>query len=132
MTRPTPSRVCPSSSAPRCACECWRWRMPERIVLVGYGTVGARFVEGMLPAVRAGAVHLTVVGAEADPAYNRVLLADFAVGHASREALEFTDHDEAREAGVRIVTGTTVVALNRTRHSVSLGSGELLPYDRLV
>ena len=106
--------------------------MPERVVLVGYGPVGARFVEELLPAVRAGTIALTVVGAETSDAYNRVLIAEFAVGHTDRESLEITDPDEARDAGVRILTGTIVTAINRTRHTVTLGTGEDLPYDRLV
>src|SRR4051794_28241042 len=107
-------------------------RMAERVVLVGFGPVGARFVEELLPAVRAGLVHLTVVGAEAAPAYNRVLLAEYAVGETERESLEITDADEAREAGVRILTDTTVVEVRRSRRSVLLGTGEQLGYDRLV
>ena len=53
-----------------------RERTPIRIVLIGYGPVGARFVDEMLPSVRSGAVSLTVVGSESDSAYNRVLLAE--------------------------------------------------------
>lgn len=106
--------------------------MPERVVLVGYGLVGARFVEELLPAVRAGAIELTVVGAESSEAYNRVLVAEYAVGHTDRESLEITDPQEARDAGVRIRTGTSVTAINRTRQTVTLGTGEDLPYDRLV
>lgn len=109
----------------------------ERVVLVGYGPVGARFAEEMLPAVRAGLAELTVVGAEAADAYNRVLVAEYAVGHAERGALEITDSDAAREAGVRILTGSSVVAINRTRRTVTVSSGggvggHDLPYDRLV
>jgi assimilatory nitrate reductase electron transfer subunit len=48
--------------------------MPERVVLVGFGPVGARFAEELLPLVRSGAAALTVVGAEHDDAYNRVLV----------------------------------------------------------
>ncbi|MBB5640027.1 FAD-dependent oxidoreductase [Cryobacterium roopkundense] len=104
----------------------------ERIVLVGYGPVGARFVEEMLPLVRSGRAALTVVGAEAADAYNRVLIAEYAVGHADRESLEVTDANAARDAGVHIRTGVSVTAINRNRHSVSLSDGTQLPYDRLV
>jgi assimilatory nitrate reductase electron transfer subunit len=106
--------------------------LPERIVLVGYGTVGARFVEEMLPAVRNGIASLTVVGAESDDAYNRVLIAEYAVGKADREGLEMTDADAARAAGVRILTGTSVTAIKRTRRTLTLSTDEELPYDRLV
>lgn len=107
-------------------------RAGERIVLVGYGPVGARFVEEMLPLVRSGRAGLTVVGAEAADAYNRVLIAEYAVGHADRTTLEITDTAAARDAGVRIRTGLSVTAINRNRHSVSLSDGTELPYDRLV
>ncbi|MEO5919920.1 MAG: FAD-dependent oxidoreductase [Pseudolysinimonas sp.] len=106
--------------------------MPERIVLVGFGPVGARFAEELLPAVSSGLVSLTVVGAEPDHAYNRVLLADYAVGSAGRDALEMTDTSALDGAGVRILTGTSVVTLNRTTNTVTLDSGERVPYDRLV
>ena len=105
---------------------------PERIVLVGYGPVGARFVDELLPAVHAGLATLTVVGAETADAYNRVLIADYAVGHTDRDTLEVTDPGAARAAGVRILTGTSVTAINRSRHTVTLGTGEALPWDRLV
>ncbi|MEB0222535.1 hypothetical protein, partial [Pseudomonas sp. AB12(2023)] len=60
---------------------------PSRIVLVGYGPVGARLVEELLPGVRAGLATLTVVGAESADAYNRVLIADYAVGRSDRDTL---------------------------------------------
>lgn len=105
---------------------------PERIVLVGYGPVGARFVEELLPAVRSGAVALTVVGAEEDDAYNRVLLAEYAVGRASRERLDLGDRVTAEEAGVVFRLGAAAVGLDRARHVVRLDDDERLPYDRLV
>jgi len=106
--------------------------MPERIVLVGYGPVGARLVEELLPLVRCGLASLTVVGAEAADSYNRVLIADYAVGHADLDALEITDTAIALAAGARILRGTSVTAINRIRRTVSLGTGEQLAYDRLV
>ena len=53
-----------------------------RVVLVGYGPVGARFVEELLPAVLSGSIELTVVAGEDVEAYNRVLVAEYAVGNS--------------------------------------------------
>src|SRR6187455_3078171 len=92
---------------------------PERIVVVGYGPVGSRFVDEMLPLVEAGLAELTVVGAEAVHAYNRVLLADYAVGRTDRGALDLTDGSRAGAAGVRILTGTTVTEVLRTIRTVT-------------
>ena len=105
---------------------------PERIVLVGYGPVGARFVEELLPLVRAGAATLAVVGAESADAYNRVLIAEYAVGNTDRDSLEITDTLAAQEAGVHLHRGVSVTAILRSRSTVSLSDGTQLPYDRLV
>jgi assimilatory nitrate reductase electron transfer subunit len=105
---------------------------PQRIVLVGYGPVGARFVEELLPLVRQGAATLTVIGAESADAYNRVLIAEYAVGNADRDSLEITDTFAAREAGVHLHRGVSVTAILRSRRAVSLSDGTVLPYDRLV
>ncbi|MDR6972069.1 FAD-dependent oxidoreductase [Leifsonia shinshuensis] len=105
---------------------------PLRVVLVGYGPVGARFVEELLPAVAAGEASLTVVGAEREDAYNRVLVAEYAVGAATRERLEVTDTAAAELAGADIRLGDVAVAIDRPRQRVLLASGDELPYDRLV
>ena len=51
-------------------------RAALRVVLIGFGPVGARLAEDLLPAVRTGAIDLTVVGVEPVDAYNRVLVAE--------------------------------------------------------
>lgn len=106
--------------------------MSERVVLVGYGPVGARLIDGLLPAVRDGRLDLTVVGAETDDVYNRVLLAEYAVGRADRERLDLADRRVAEEAGVRFLLGTTVVGVDRDTRIVRTHDGDELPYDRLV
>ncbi len=107
-------------------------RTPTRIVLLGFGPVGARFVDEILPAVRSGLVELTVIGAEHEVAYNRVLLAEYAVGRAARERLDLTDTAAAADAGVVFMLGETVTRINRIRQDVSLDSGGTVPYHRLV
>ncbi|WP_431219974.1 FAD-dependent oxidoreductase [Leifsonia xyli] len=107
-------------------------RRPLRVVLVGYGPVGARFVEELLPAVTAGTATLAVVGAEREDAYNRVLVAEYAVGAASRDRLEVADTEEARRVGVDLRLGDVVVTIDRVRQQVVLADGDVLPYDRLV
>ncbi|MFF7681845.1 FAD-dependent oxidoreductase [Microbacterium sp. NPDC007973] len=106
--------------------------MPERVVLVGYGPVGARLVEGLLPAVRDGRIDLTVIGAEPHDAYNRVLIAEYAVGRMDRAGLDLGDRRVAEEAGVRFLLGVAVAGIDRSLRSVRLEDGIRLPYDRLV
>ncbi|MFF1573164.1 FAD-dependent oxidoreductase [Leifsonia sp. NPDC058292] len=105
---------------------------PLRVVLIGYGPVGARFVEELSPAVAAGRVELTVVGAETEDAYNRVLVAEYAVGAADRDRLEITDTAAALAVGVVIRLGEAALSVDRLRQRVTVEGGDSIPYDRLV
>jgi assimilatory nitrate reductase electron transfer subunit len=105
---------------------------PERVVVVGYGPVAARFVDELLPAVQAGRLSLLVLGEEDVPAYNRVLVADLGVGRTTREAIEVSDPEELRSHGVDVRLGTKVQRIDRPRRQVLLADGSAEPYDRLV
>jgi len=105
---------------------------PLRVVVVGYGPVGARFADELLPSVRTGAVDLTVIGAEATDAYNRVLVAEYAVGNAEWDDMVLYSAQDARSAGARVELGARVVAIDRDSSAVLLADGERLEYDRLV
>lgn len=105
---------------------------PERVIVVGYGPVAARFVDELLPAVHAGRLSLLVLGEESVPAYNRVLVADVGVGRTTREAIEVSDPEELRSHGVEVRLGTKVQRIDRPRRQVLLADGSAEPYDRLV
>ena len=57
----------------------WSQRM-TRVVVVGNGMVGSRFVEDLLAEDRAGRFSITVLGAEDCEPYNRVLLSEVVAG----------------------------------------------------
>jgi assimilatory nitrate reductase electron transfer subunit len=106
--------------------------MSERIVVVGFGPVAARLVDELLPAVRSGLAHLTVVGEEADAAYNRVLVADLGVGRTTAEALALADAAALVADGVDVRLGVRVRRVDRARQQVILSDGTSPGYDRLV
>lgn len=105
---------------------------PLRVVVVGFGPVGARFCDEILPAVRAGAIALTVVGAEHAAPYNRVLVAELAVGHTVLEDITLHDPAETAAAGADVRLGVRVVAVDREARTVTLSDGARIGYDRLV
>ncbi|POH60631.1 FAD-dependent oxidoreductase [Arthrobacter glacialis] len=105
---------------------------PLHIVVVGYGPVAARFVDQLLPAVRSGAVALTVIGEESAAAYNRVLVADLGVGRTTAAAIALSDAAELVAAGVNVHLGTRVLRLDRARQQVRLADGTSLRYSKLV
>ena len=106
--------------------------MSEQIVIVGFGPVAARLVDELLPAVRSGKVGLTVVGEEAEAAYNRVLVADLGVGRTTAEALALSDAAELTAQGADIRLGVRVKRVDRARQQVLLSDGGAVRYDRLV
>ena len=106
--------------------------IPLRVLVIGYGPVGARFAENLVPAVGDGRIALTVVGAEAADAYNRVLVAEYAVGAMGREALTIADRAGLEAAGARLLTGVAVARLDRDARVAVLSDGERVGYDRVV
>ncbi|AWB95771.1 NAD(P)/FAD-dependent oxidoreductase [Agromyces badenianii] len=103
-----------------------------RVVLIGYGPVGARFVEELLPAAEHGSIALTVVAGEDVEAYNRVLVAEYAVGNTELDAMFVGDRAAAEAAGARVLLGVAAMSIDRAAKTVLLSTGEALPYDRLV
>ncbi|TLM84820.1 NAD(P)/FAD-dependent oxidoreductase [Pseudarthrobacter sp. NamE2] len=106
--------------------------MSEQVVIVGFGPVASRLVDELLPAVRAGHVALTVVGEEAEAAYNRVLVADLGVGRTTADALALSDAAALVAEGVDVRLGTRVRRVDRARQQVLLSGGPAVHYDRLV
>ncbi|MGN6443080.1 MAG: FAD-dependent oxidoreductase, partial [Arthrobacter sp.] len=97
--------------------------MSEQIVIVGFGPVAARLVDELLPAVHSGDVRLTVVGAEAEAAYNRVLVADLGVGRTTADALALAEAAELAAQGVDVRLGVRVKRVDRARQQVLLADG---------
>ncbi|MBC6496644.1 FAD-dependent oxidoreductase [Microbacterium sp. 4-7] len=104
--------------------------MTERIVVIGAGPVGIRFTEELLPLVAGGRATVTVLGAETADPYNRVLLAEYAVGEASSD--ELTLATAASLSGVDLRLGARAVRIDREARVVELVDGSTVGYDRLV
>lgn len=104
----------------------------ERIVVLGFGPVAARFVDDLLPHLAGGALELTVIGGEVRPAYNRVLVADVATCRIDASSLSLADPLELAAAGVDLRLATTAVRVDRARRHVMLSDGSEVGYDRLV
>lgn len=90
----------------------------EHLVVVGFGPVAARLVDDLLPLVARKLLRITVLGAEAHVAYNRVLVGEYAVGRVTRQALAAVDMDAWRRAGVEVHTDSTVTRVDRSARRV--------------
>lgn len=100
-----------------------------RLVVVGNGMVGSRFVEDLLAADRAGRYDVTVLGAEACEPYNRVLLSEVVAGAHDVAALTLPT---PRDARLRVIRGTAAVQLDRADRAVVDSDGTRHRYDRVV
>jgi assimilatory nitrate reductase electron transfer subunit len=103
--------------------------MRERVVVVGAGMVGHRFVDELVRRDRAGRFEIVVVGEEDYAPYNRILLSDVLAGRCDLAALALPEPDPAR---VDLRVGTAAVAVDRANRTVRLARGGSLPYDHLV
>jgi assimilatory nitrate reductase electron transfer subunit len=105
----------------------------RRIVVVGHGMVGARFVAELRRCDPDGArATVTVFGAERHAAYNRVLLSSVLAGGLSAEQVRLHQPGWAAEHRVRLNAGVRVAAIDRDGRRVLLADGASEPYDELV
>ena len=105
--------------------------MSEHIVVVGHGMVSHRFVSTLGTRHADADVTVTVIGDEADPAYDRVGLSSY-VGEWNRTALHLDDARHTTDPRVRVRSGVRVTAIDRGARTVTLDSAETLAYDTLV
>ncbi|NTV38713.1 MAG: FAD-dependent oxidoreductase, partial [Demequinaceae bacterium] len=99
----------------------------RRVVVIGNGMVGSRFVEDLVAADAQATV--TVLGKEPVGAYNRVLLSSVVAGSKSPTLLSIEPPAHPR---VVIKTGVAAVAIHQERRTVEDASGAEHPYDDLV
>ncbi|KQY55390.1 MULTISPECIES: FAD-dependent oxidoreductase [unclassified Nocardioides] len=104
--------------------------MSERLVIVGNGMAATRLVE-MLVARRYDG-HITVIGEEPVPAYNRILLSAVLEGTHRAEALTMRDPEWFASVGVDLRLGSRVLQVSRKESDVMLVDGTTIPWDRLV
>ncbi|MBD7951433.1 FAD-dependent oxidoreductase [Oerskovia rustica] len=99
-----------------------------RVVVVGDGMVGSRFVADLLASVGPGRVRVTVLGEEGYEPYNRVLLSEVVAGRADIGALTLPSADDER---VEVHRGAPVIAIDRASRTVLTSDGAF-PYDAVV
>ncbi|TDQ46134.1 FAD-dependent oxidoreductase [Actinorugispora endophytica] len=105
-------------------------QQPRHVVVIGHGMVGARFVEEVARRDPSGErVRVTVVGAETEGPYNRILLPEV----ISRR-LDIADLalPEVTAPGLTVRAGTAATGLDPAARRVALDDGTFLDYDELV
>jgi nitrite reductase (NADH) large subunit len=105
--------------------------MRPRLVVVGNGMVGFRFLKE-LDRRAAGRFAVTAIGAEPEPAYDRIRLSSVLAGEADVDGIGLATRDWYAERGIELRTGVAVTSIDRDDARVRLAGGTSLAYDRLV
>ena len=101
-----------------------------KIVVVGHGMVGHKFLESLAEAGLQNA-EVTVLCEEPRPAYDRVHLSEFFAGK-SAEDLSVVEPGFFERTGFTLRLAARAVAIERRDRTVTTADGEVLPYDKLV
>ncbi|NLF05136.1 MAG: NAD(P)/FAD-dependent oxidoreductase [Actinomycetales bacterium] len=100
-----------------------------KVIVVGHGMVGSRFVEELLARDPEHRFEVTVLGAEEYEPYNRVLLSEVVAGKVDVTAITLPRGGRAR---ARVLAGTAALTIDRARREVLDSAGDTHPYDALV
>jgi nitrite reductase (NADH) large subunit len=102
-----------------------------RLLVIGNGMAGLKLLEelaGRMP----GHFDVTVVGAEPEPAYNRVLLSSLLAGEIATGDVAMKSRDWYREHGIVLLTGCAVARLDPDARRAVLADGSVLAFDVCV
>ncbi|MGB5081212.1 MAG: nitrite reductase large subunit NirB [Burkholderiales bacterium] len=102
-----------------------------KLVAIGNGMVGQRFLEQLVSRMNGASPEVTVFCDERRPAYDRVRLTSFLSGKSAAD-LSLVPAGFFEQHGITLRLGDKAVAIDRTRKLVRSASGHELPYDKLV
>ncbi|XQR89925.1 NAD(P)/FAD-dependent oxidoreductase [Stutzerimonas urumqiensis] len=102
-----------------------------RLVVIGNGMAGIRTLEELLD-LSPALYDITVFGAEPHPNYNRILLSPVLAGERSFDDIVLNPTSWYAANGIRLLTGRTVVTIDRIRRRVIADDGTEACYDRLL
>ena len=105
--------------------------MRERLIVVGNGMVGLRFVEKLVARAE-GRYRISIIGKEPQPAYNRVLLSSLLAGEVSAPDVRFRDRGWYAEHGLELLLGSAAESIDAGTRVLRLADGRALAFDRLV
>lgn len=103
----------------------------RNLVVVGNGMATARLLEELLR-LAPERYRITVVGDEPGGGYNRVMLSPLLAGDTDERTVITHPPSWYRERGIRLISGTPAVAVQRHSRQVLTAAGHQLGYDRLV
>jgi NAD(P)H-nitrite reductase large subunit len=102
----------------------------ERLVIIGNGMATTRLVEELVARKYPG--HITILGDEPGPAYNRILLSAVLEGTHPLDALTLRAMGWYAAHGVDLRPGSRVLEIDRDVNDVMLVDGTKIEFDKIV
>ncbi len=103
----------------------------HRIIVVGNGMVGHRYLEELVDKADLSQYEVTVFGAEPREAYDRVHLSSYFSHHTAAE-LSLVKPGFYEKHGIKLFLNEAVKLIDRTHQVIETNKGQTLPYDTLV
>ena len=104
----------------------------QKLVVVGNGMAGARFVEEVLSLGGQDQYDITVFGEEPYGNYNRILLSGVLAGTHDPKDIFINPLPWYEENDITLHTGVRVIGIDRKSKTAYGAGGLLVPYDKLV
>lgn len=102
-----------------------------KLVIVGNGMVGHRFIEDLVEKTALKNIEVTVFCEEPRVAYDRVHLSSY-FHHHTAEELSLVKPDFYEKNGINVLIGEKAIHINRERKLVLSNTGREVKYDKLV
>ncbi|MCW2705145.1 MAG: nitrite reductase large subunit [Blastococcus sp.] len=104
----------------------------SRLVVVGNGMAGARFVEEVLERGGGDQFRITVFGDEPHGNYNRIMLSPVLAGEEHEDDIVLNSHDWYADNGVNLRAGVRADRIDTAAKLVYAADGTATAYDHLV
>src|SRR6266702_3787155 len=101
-----------------------------KIIVIGHGMVGHKLVECLAQDAAHG-LDITVLCEESRPAYDRVHLSEFFSGKTADD-LSLVEPGFFERQNVLLKLNAKAASIDRDARTVTVSTGETLPYDKLV
>jgi nitrite reductase (NADH) large subunit len=105
--------------------------MQQKVVVVGNGMVGQRFVEALAETDLDRRWHVTVLGEEPRRAYDRVALSSYFGGKSAHD-LDLVSDGVYDDPSYVLRLAETVTSIDRVARTVTTSRGTTVGYDRLI
>src|SRR5262245_5344085 len=110
----------------------WPMADREKLVIVGGGMAALRLLEELDARGGATLFNATVIAAETQPAFNRILLSPMLAGEKAWDDVQLQPAAWYAERSIDLRLGDAATALDSAAKTVTLASGAVVAFDRCV